>query len=65
MTDIRTLLPLLAPILILQLVLIGAALWDLARRPATRGPKWVWVLIILFVSTIGPILYFVLGREDV
>ena len=57
-------LPLLIPILIIQLVLIIFALTDLVRREQTRGPKWVWVLVILFVNMIGPIAYFLLGRED-
>jgi len=57
-------LPLLIPILIIQLLLIIFALIDLARRDQTRGPKWVWVLVILFVNMIGPIIYFLLGREE-
>ncbi|VAW36290.1 hypothetical protein MNBD_CHLOROFLEXI01-3243 [hydrothermal vent metagenome] len=57
-------LPLLIPILIIQLLLIIFALIDLARRDHTRGPKWVWVLVILFVNMIGPIIYFLLGREE-
>lgn len=63
---IRQYLPLLIPLLVIQLLLILAALWDLARRPASalRGPKWVWVLVILFINIIGPIVYFVLGREE-
>ena len=31
-----------------------------ARRPSTG----LWVLIIVFVNLIGPILYFVVGREE-
>lgn len=57
-------LPLLIPILIIQLLLIIFALIDLARRDQTRGPKWVWLLVILFVNMIGPIIYFLLGREE-
>jgi hypothetical protein len=57
-------LPLLIPILIIQLVLIIFALTDLVRREQTRGPKWVWVLVILFVNMIGPIIYLLLGREE-
>ena len=57
-------LPLLVPILIIQLVLIIFALVDLVRRDQTRGPKWVWVLVILFVNMVGPIIYLLLGRED-
>ena len=64
MQRILELLPFLIPILLLQLVLIVVALIDLARRERTRGPKWLWVLIILFVNLIGPIIYFVVGREE-
>ena len=64
MEQIRTLLPFLIPILLLQLALIVVALLDLARRERTRGPKWLWVLIIVLVNLIGPIIYFVVGREE-
>ena len=57
-------LSLLIPIFIIQLVLIIFALADLVRRENTRGPKWVWVLVILFVNMIGPIVYFLLGRDE-
>jgi len=61
---IRELLPFLIPILILQLALMVFALVDLVRRERTKGPKWLWALIIVFVNLIGPILYFIIGRED-
>jgi len=64
MEQIREILPFLIPIAILQLVLVVAALVDLLRRERTRGPKWVWLLVILFVNFIGPIIYFMLGREE-
>ncbi|MCA9945665.1 MAG: PLDc_N domain-containing protein [Anaerolineales bacterium] len=57
-------LPLLIPIFLIQLALIIFALADLVRRENTRGPKWVWVLVILFVNMIGPIVYFLLGRDE-
>jgi hypothetical protein len=60
----RQLLPFLIPILLLQLVLMVAALVDLARRERTRGPKWVWLLVIVLINLIGPIIYFVAGREE-
>ncbi|MCK4831894.1 MAG: PLDc_N domain-containing protein [Anaerolineales bacterium] len=43
---------------------MAAALLDMRKRPATKGPRWLWIVIILFVNTIGPIAYFVIGRED-
>ncbi|MEP7358709.1 MAG: PLD nuclease N-terminal domain-containing protein [Anaerolineales bacterium] len=64
MDQIRQFLPFLIPIIILQLILLVVALLDLAWRERTRGPKWVWVLIIIFVNVIGPILYLMLGREE-
>ncbi len=64
MDTIRELLPLLIPILLLQLALMIFALVDLIRRERTKGPKWLWALIIVFVNFIGPILYFIIGRED-
>lgn len=64
MEQIRQFLPYLVPIIILQLGLMVVALVDLARRERTRGPKWVWALVIVFVSLIGPIIYLVLGREE-
>jgi hypothetical protein len=41
-----------------------AALVDLIKRPKTRGPKWIWVLIVVFINLIGPIVYFIVGREE-
>ena len=64
MDDLMQYLPLLVPLLLIQLGLIGAALLDLSKRAVIRGPKWLWIVIILFVNTIGPIAYFVIGRED-
>jgi len=64
MEEIKPYIPLLIPILIIQLGLMLVAILDLIKREKTRGPKWVWVLVILFVNFIGPIIYFVAGRED-
>jgi Phospholipase_D-nuclease N-terminal len=64
LSNIQQYIPFLIPVLILQLALMIAALVDLIRREQTRGPKWVWVLVILFVNFIGPIIYFVAGRRD-
>jgi len=54
---------LLAPLIIIQFILVIVALIDLIRVQQTLGPKWMWVLIILFVTTIGPIVYFIVGRK--
>lgn len=62
--QLRQLIPLLVPIILIQLGLIIAALVDLVKRPVTRGPKWLWVVIILFINFIGPIIYFLVGRGE-
>ena len=57
---------LVAPIVVIQLGLMIAALIDLERdeRRVRGGSKLVWALVIVFINVVGPILYFVAGRED-
>lgn len=55
---------LIAPLLVLQLVLAAVAIVDIVRIHETRGPKWVWVLVSIFVNTLGPIAYFLFGRKN-
>ena len=57
---------LILPILVIELALILLAIRDLLRadRRVHGGNKAVWALVILLVSLLGPILYFVVGRED-
>ena len=64
MEEIRHLIPLLIPILIIQFVLIGVALLDLAKGTETNGPRWMWVIVIIFLNMLGPILYFLVGRKE-
>lgn len=53
------------PLIIFQLLLMIWAFIDLAKRKTVKSlPKWAWVLIILFVSTFGPIIYLVFGRGE-
>ena len=62
--QLMKLLPLLIPLFLIQVGLMIAALVDLLKREKTKGPKWVWILIVVFVNMIGPIIYFVIGREE-
>jgi uncharacterized membrane protein YhaH (DUF805 family) len=64
MEVIKQYLPLLIPIVLIELGLMVTALVDLFRRSRTRGPKWIWVLVIVLINFIGPIIYFVAGRQD-
>ncbi|HNT56072.1 MAG TPA: PLD nuclease N-terminal domain-containing protein [Anaerolineaceae bacterium] len=62
--DFEQFLPLLIPIALLQLGLMVFALVDLLRRQRTKGPKWMWALIIILVNFIGPVVYLLAGREE-
>jgi hypothetical protein len=57
-------LPLIIPLLLIQLSLMIFALIDLSKREKTRGPKWLWLLVIVFGELFGPIVYFVAGRTE-
>ena len=58
-------LPFLIPIIILELALAITALVHVLRHPNYKsGNKVLWILIVLFIQFIGPIIYFVFGRED-
>lgn len=59
-------LPLLAPLIVLQLALLLLAAIDLFReeRHVRFVSKPIWALVIVFVNIIGPLAYFFFGRED-
>jgi hypothetical protein len=58
-------LPVLIPIAILQLVLMITALVHLLKRNKVRcGNVVIWLLVIILVNLIGPVLYFLFGREE-
>ena len=65
MTQTETLL-LLLPVVLVQLGLLILALRDLLRpeRRVRGDSKLMWGVIIVVVNIIGPILYFLVGRED-
>lgn len=54
----------IAPLIVIQLILVVIALISLARADNVRGPKWMWVLIIIFGELLGSIVYFVVGKRD-
>ena len=55
----------IAPLLVVQFILLIVALVDLLKIHATNGPKILWVFIILFISLFGPIAYFIVGRKQI
>jgi hypothetical protein len=57
-------LPLLIPVIILEVGLMIFCVVDIIRRPKTRGSKWMWIPIVVLVNLFGPIAYLLFGREE-
>jgi hypothetical protein len=57
---------LVVPLIAIQVVLLVWALWDLSRpdRRVRSLSKPIWAVLILISSIVGPILYFLFGREE-
>ncbi|MEY9972598.1 putative membrane protein [Lysinibacillus sp. RC46] len=54
----------IAPLIVVQFILMIVALVDLRKVHATNGPKILWVFLIVFTSYIGSIAYFIVGRKQ-
>lgn len=67
MNKIMELLPFLIPLVIVQLSLLGYTLYHiLTHKSYKRGNRTLWLVIaIVFMNFVGPILYLLLGKEDV
>ncbi|OKP96603.1 PLD nuclease N-terminal domain-containing protein [Paenibacillus sp. P46E] len=52
------------PLLALQAVLAIIGLISLAKAERTRGPKWLWVIILIFGNLLGSVAYFTVGRKE-
>ena len=65
LSEITNLLPVLIPLLILELGLMIFALVNIVKRKRVRGGnKVVWIIIVVLIQVIGPIIYFAVGREE-
>ena len=63
--DIMAILPIILPVIAIGMLLVLIALIDLYKHRKTRENVLIWTMIILFANTLGPILYFVIGRKDI
>ena len=67
MEKITELLPFLIPLAIVEFALLGYTLYHiLTHKNFKRGNRTLWlVVVIIGMEFIGPILYFLLGKEDI
>ena len=63
---VNEILPLLVPLIVIQLLLMALALRDLLRpeRRVRGGNKGVWALVIVFGELLGPLLSLAAGRIE-
>jgi hypothetical protein len=61
-----TLLAVIIPIIVVQLGLLIWGLYDLTRpeRKVKGDSKILWALVMVLINIIGPIVYFLFGREE-
>lgn len=62
--DLSQMLSIVLPLIIIQLILMVIALVLCVRAEQTRGPKWMWILIIVFGNMLGSIAFFIFGRRN-
>jgi len=65
LSEIISFLPIIIPLLVLQLILLVIATIHLVKNDRLdQTHKLIWVLVIVFINIIGPILYLIFGRKD-
>lgn len=66
MEEIMEFLPFLIPLIIAEFALLGYTLHHiLTHKHYKRGTRTLWLAVaIIGMNFVGPILYFLLGKED-
>lgn len=65
MNTLFEIMPLLAPILLVDIILAVAAVRHILRHPRYRfGNKTMWLVIVVVLLLFGPIIYFGFGKGE-
>jgi len=66
MEQIMEFLPFLIPLVIVELGLLAYTLYHiLTHNHYKRGTRTLWIIVVIvLMNFVGPILYFVLGKEE-
>ncbi len=65
MNTLSEIMPLLAPILLVDIILAVAAVRHILRHPRYRfGNRTMWLVIAVVLLLFGPIIYFVFGKGE-
>lgn len=65
MEALKEYLPFIIPLLIIQIILIIVSLSHILKHKNYKcGTRLIWILVVIFINLIGPVLYFIIGRDD-
>lgn len=65
MTELLQYFPFLIPILLIEWGLAVVALVHILRHKTYRcGSRALWIVVSLLIGIIGPILYFIIGKDS-
>ena len=66
MTNLNAMKPFLIPLVVIQFALLAYTLYHiLTHKNYKRGNRTLWLIIaIVGMEFVGPVLYFVFGKED-
>lgn len=66
MPDVNEFIPFLIPLIIVQFALLGYTLYHIfTHKTYKNGSRGIWIVVALVgMEFIGPILYFLFGRDD-
>ncbi len=63
MDTLFKMLPLLIPILIMDIALAAVAVVHILRHPHYRfGNKIMWLIVVMVLLLFGPVIYFIFGK---
>ena len=62
--DMQNIIWVVLPLLVIQLALLIIALWDWSKNREILGQnRIIWLVVILFFSIIGPIIYLLFTQR--
>ena len=66
MPNLNQMMPLIIPLVIVQFILLAVTIVHILKHDTyKRGNRILWLVVaIVGMEFIGPILYFVFGKED-
>ena len=64
--NVTEILPFLIPLIIVEFALLGYTLWHILTHESYKhGSRILWIVVtIIGMQFIGPILYFIFGKEE-